>query len=169
MQTATLNSSSHTGYSRPGFFARTEAWLDDRGRAAWITAMVGSYIVFWPVGLALTAYMVMNDKFSGTGIKRRNKTHAWGGCGPKKRSRKMNSYTGNAAFDAYKDDTLRRLEEEQANFEEFLERLREAKDKAEFDQFMEERAQGGQGAQSDTIEPTSKGSDDDAADEPNRQ
>ena len=158
MQTATLNAPSSSGYSRPGFFARTEAWLDDRGRAAWITAMVGSYIVFWPVGLALTAYMVMNDKFSGTGIKR-NKVHAWGGCGHKKRSRKMNAYTGNAAFDAYKDQTLRRLEEEQANFEEFLERLREAKDKAEFDQFMEERA--GQ------AEPQ-KNDGDDAADEPSR-
>ena len=48
--------------------------------------------------------------------------------------------TGNAAFDAYKADTLRRLEDEQTNFETFLERLREAKDKAEFDQFMDERA-----------------------------
>lgn len=48
--------------------------------------------------------------------------------------------TGNTAFDAYKADTLRRLEEEQNNFESFLERLRDAKDKAEFDQFMDERA-----------------------------
>lgn len=50
------------------------------------------------------------------------------------------SGTGNRAFDAYKEETLRRLEEEQANFEAFLERLREAKDKAEFDQFMTDRA-----------------------------
>ena len=48
--------------------------------------------------------------------------------------------TGNSAFDAYRDETLRRLEDEQKSFETFLERLREAKDKAEFDQFMEERA-----------------------------
>jgi len=65
MHTATLNSPSEMGHNRPGFFARTEAWLDARGRAAWITAMVGSYIVFWPVGLAMTAYMVINNKFSG--------------------------------------------------------------------------------------------------------
>lgn len=52
----------------------------------------------------------------------------------------MQSSTGNSAFDAYKEETLRRLEEEQTNFEAFLERLREAKDKAEFDQFMEDRA-----------------------------
>ena len=48
--------------------------------------------------------------------------------------------TGNTAFDSYKADTLRRLEEEQNKFESFLERLRDAKDKAEFDQFMNERA-----------------------------
>jgi hypothetical protein len=48
--------------------------------------------------------------------------------------------SGNTAFDAYKTETLRRLEEEQHNFEAFLERLREAKDKAEFDQFMDDRA-----------------------------
>lgn len=48
--------------------------------------------------------------------------------------------SGNTAFDAYKNETLRRLEEEQENFEAFLKRLRDAKDKAEFDQFMDERA-----------------------------
>lgn len=48
--------------------------------------------------------------------------------------------TGNSAFDSYKADTLSRLEEEQHRFEEFLERLRDAKDKSEFDDFMEERA-----------------------------
>lgn len=48
--------------------------------------------------------------------------------------------SGNSAFDAYKADTLQRLEEEQDQFEAFLQRLREAKDKAEFDQFMEERS-----------------------------
>lgn len=48
--------------------------------------------------------------------------------------------SGNNAFDAYKADTLRRLEDEQTNFENFLTRLRDAKDKAEFDQFMDDRA-----------------------------
>ena len=42
--------------------------------------------------------------------------------------------SGNSAFDAYRDETIQRLEEEQASFEAFLERLREAKDKSEFDQ-----------------------------------
>ncbi len=46
--------------------------------------------------------------------------------------------SGNRAFDEYRQDTLRRLEEEQAEFKGFLDRLRHAKDKAEFDQFMSE-------------------------------
>ena len=48
--------------------------------------------------------------------------------------------SGNTAFDAYKAETLRRLEDEQEAFESFLQRLRDAKDKAEFDQFMDDRA-----------------------------
>lgn len=49
--------------------------------------------------------------------------------------------SGNASFDAYRADTLRRLEDEQVSFENFLTRLREAKDKSEFDKFLERRAQ----------------------------
>src|SRR6202046_320150 len=44
--------------------------------------------------------------------------------------------SGNRAFDEYRMDTLRRLEEEQTEFKDFLDRLRHAKDKEEFDQFM---------------------------------
>ena len=47
--------------------------------------------------------------------------------------------SGNRAFDEYRTETLRRLEEEQREFREFLDRLRFAKDKTEFDQFMAER------------------------------
>jgi hypothetical protein len=47
--------------------------------------------------------------------------------------------SGNRAFDEYRSETLNRLEEEQREFREFLQRLRMAKDKAEFDQFMAER------------------------------
>jgi len=43
------------------------------------------------------------------------------------------------AFDEYRAETLRRLEREQSEFQEFVEHLRAAKDKAEFDQFIAER------------------------------
>jgi hypothetical protein len=47
--------------------------------------------------------------------------------------------SGNRAFDEYREQTVKRLEEEQREFREFLERLRFAKDRQEFDQFMAER------------------------------
>jgi len=47
--------------------------------------------------------------------------------------------SGNRAFDEYREETLKRLEEEQSEFKGFLDRLRHAKDKVEFDQFMAER------------------------------
>lgn len=50
--------------------------------------------------------------------------------------------SGNRAFDEYRMETLRRLEDEQSEFQGFLERLRHAKDKAEFDAFMAERRPG---------------------------
>ena len=54
--------------------------------------------------------------------------------------------TGNHAFDEYREETLKRLEEEANEFQGFLKRLRHAKDKAEFDQFMAERGHGGTAA-----------------------
>jgi hypothetical protein len=52
------------------------------------------------------------------------------------------STSGNLTFDEYRAETLRRLEQEQSDFQDFLGRLRMAKDKAEFDQFMAERRSG---------------------------
>ncbi len=49
--------------------------------------------------------------------------------------------SGNRAFDDYRMETLRRLEEEQTEFKDFLERLRHAKDKEEFDAFMAQHKQ----------------------------
>jgi hypothetical protein len=47
--------------------------------------------------------------------------------------------TGNRAFDEYRADALRKLEEEASEFRAFLERLRMARDRAEFDEYMKER------------------------------
>ena len=71
---------------------------------------------------------------------------AWGGCRKRPsagvavdRGASYRAATGNRAFDEYRAETLRRLEDEQREFMEFLDRLRHAKDKAEFDEFMAER------------------------------
>ncbi len=128
MNTATYDAPAT---ARMGWFARAEAWLDQRGKGAWIAAMILGFIFFWPVGLALLAYMIWSKRMF-TCNKSHTHTHrkaAWAAMKP----------SGNTAFDAYKAETLRRLEEEQGAFEAFLQRLREAKDKSEFDQFMDER------------------------------
>ncbi|KUF08830.1 DUF2852 domain-containing protein [Pseudoponticoccus marisrubri] len=115
-----------------GWLTRSEAWLDSKGKGAWIAAMVLGFIFFWPVGLALLAYMIWSKKMFSKSCrhsKHASRRQAWSAMKP----------SGNTAFDAYKAETLRRLEEEQDAFEAFLERLRDAKDKSEFDQFMDER------------------------------
>lgn len=118
------------------------AKLDSYGRSAWIVAMVLGFIVFWPIGLAILIFMIWSGRmgrgwnggrgrwyFEGTRQERRDRW--FGGC--------RRSSSGNVAFDEYRQETLRRLEDEQQEFKDFLHRLRHAKDKAEFDQFMDER------------------------------
>lgn len=106
---------------------RAQSWLDARGKGAWIAAMVLGFIFVWPVGLALLAYMIWSKRmFNRSAFHTRRRNHApW--------------TSGNTAFDAYRDETIRRLEDEQGAFEAFLKRLRDAKDKQEFDAFMDER------------------------------
>jgi Protein of unknown function (DUF2852) len=119
------------------------AKIDDIGKPAWIGLMVIGFIAFWPIGLAILAFLLWSGRM---GCRRhaapgrwyrpdtdRNSRGGWWQGRTRERS------SGNSAFDEYRDETLRRLEDEQKEFWEFLERLRHAKDKAEFDQFMAER------------------------------
>jgi hypothetical protein len=122
----------------PSRLRRAEAWLDDKGKGAWIAAMILGFVFFWPVGLALLAYMIWSKRmFSRHNCHARRQEFM-------ARHRAMHEAfrpSGNTAFDAYKTETLKRLEDEQQAFETFLQRLRDAKDKSEFDAFMDDRAQ----------------------------
>jgi hypothetical protein len=116
--------------------------LDDYGKPAWIIAMILGFLIWWPVGLGVLAYLIWSGRM-GCGNKMQWKQHFMqearrfgGGFG-------SFSSTGNAAFDDYRAETLRRLEEEANEFQGFLQRLRKARDQAEFDQFMAERGPGG--------------------------
>jgi len=114
------------------------AKLDHYGKPAWIVVMVLGFILFWPIGLATLAYLIWSGRMG-----------FWRHCGPgrwhytapdeSRAKRRAGPSSGNHAFDEYREETLRRLEEEQDAFKAFLDRLRHAKDKAEFDQFMAER------------------------------
>jgi hypothetical protein len=120
------------------------ARLDELPRPAWIALMVLGFILFWPIGLAILAYLIWSGRMScwrHGGARRwdeqKDRMHdaarRWWHGGREAPS------SGNRAFDEYREETLRRLEDEQREFRDFLERLRHAKDKAEFDEFMAER------------------------------
>jgi hypothetical protein len=120
------------------------AKLDDWGKPAWITAMILGFIAWWPIGLGILAYLVWSGRmrcwkqggpgrWQNEGKERmREAMGRWCGTG-------RGHSSGNHAFDEYRQETLRRLEDEEREFKEFLDRLRQAKDKAEFDQFMADR------------------------------
>ncbi len=126
------------------------AHLDDIGKPAWIGLMVVSFIMFWPLGLVILGYLVGSGRMacwahgSGDRWQRRmermqQRMGRMQGAAERWSGRGFRSPSGNRAFDEYRDETLRRLEEEQREFKAFLDRLRHAKDKAEFDEFMSER------------------------------
>ncbi|MEM0922037.1 MAG: DUF2852 domain-containing protein [Pseudomonadota bacterium] len=119
------------------WLARAEEQLDRWGKPGWIGAMVLGFVLIWPIGLAILAYMIWSGRMTCQNRKR----SLWG--------RKSRTQTTNSAFEEYRAETLRRLEEDEGAFQGFLERLRKAKDRAEFDQFRAERANGGLGGQPD--------------------
>lgn len=110
-------------------------WLDERGKAAWLFAMILGFIFFWPVGLGILAYMIWSKRMFGCRHHKNRRDNGF--------EHHAFTPTGNAAFDAYRAETLKRLEEEHREFLEFLQKLREARDKAEFDQFMQQRGSEG--------------------------
>ena len=130
--------------------------LDELGKPAWIVLMILGFMAWWPLGLVTLAFILGSgrmgcwthpgrwqskmdrmqekmDRMRGRMDRARGSGGSFWGGPPS---------SGNRAFDDYRADTLRRLEEEQRDFKEFLERLRFAKDRAEFDQFMAERRNG---------------------------
>ena len=105
---------------------------DEIPKPVWIGGMIVGFILFWPIGLAILAYMIWSGKLMCS--RKSGNWKSW-----KARSGMMGS-TGNAVFDEYREDTLKRLEEESREFGSFVDRLRRAKDKEEFDRFMAERS-----------------------------
>ena len=129
MTTASLNAPP---VQSDNILKRGANWLDERGKGAWNAATV----------LAFIAYMIWSERMFNGACTGRRMSHAHTAF----------KSSGNTAFDAYKADTLKRLQDEQDAFAEFLNRLRDAKDKAEFDQFMADRARKKDDADSETVD-----------------
>lgn len=129
------------------------ARIDDFGRPAWLFLMVLGFIVFWPIGLAVLAYIIWSGRMGCSA--RYGHMQDWRDRAAARWDRKRDRWerrmqgwgsrhrgfapSGNRAFDEYRSEALRKLEEEEAEFRAFLERLRMAKDRAEFDDFMNDR------------------------------
>lgn len=124
-------------------------------RPAWtpatIALMVIGFMVFWPLGLAMLAYIIWGDRLDG--FKRdvnRATDGIFAGCrrGSDKAARwgHGSARTGNVAFDDWREKELERLAEERrkldemlSEFDEYARELRRAKDQEEFDRFMANR------------------------------
>jgi hypothetical protein len=121
------------------------AKLDELGKQAWIALMIFGFCVFWPLGLAILAFAIWSGRMGcgrGRGMNRWERDGWQPGFAPRGAGtwwQPQPRSSGNRAFDEYRAETLRRLEDEQKEFHDFLDRLRMAKDKQEFDQFMAER------------------------------
>ncbi|MGH1591684.1 DUF2852 domain-containing protein [Methylobacterium phyllosphaerae] len=128
-------------------------------RSLEIGAIVVGFIYWWPVGLALVAWKLAGyPAFADLRDAARRAVADFESPRPASRfarafeaaSRRDSS--GNAAFDAYRRAELdrleaqrRALEEESRAFSDFVEELKRAKDREQFDAFMaKRRTEGGE-------------------------
>ena len=139
-------------WGRPAWAGRPSDRFDGRyggGYPAWhparILLIVAGFIIWWPIGLAVLAYTLWSrnmgcwshDRHGRFADKMERMQHKMERMRERMEGRGYYApSSGNRAFDDYRMETLRRLEEEQKEFKDFLERLRHAKDKEEFDAFM---------------------------------
>lgn len=122
-----------------------------------IALMVMGFIIFWPLGLAVLGYILWGEKFGGSAEKAQGYWNK--GCSFVRKNGKHTGFgrstfssSGNAAFDDYRAEQLRRLEEERNRldaevdaFHEYMANLRRARDREEFDRFMSEHRGNRQG------------------------
>jgi hypothetical protein len=120
-----------------------------------IGLMVLGFIVFWPIGLAVLGYILWGEKFGGSADKAQaywHKGKSWCTSSSRQAGFGATRSSGNAAFDEYREEQLRRLEEERRRLDEeidafhaHMDNLRKAKDREEFDRFMGDRRGNRQG------------------------
>jgi len=113
-----------------------------------IVLMILGFILFWPLGLAMLAYILWGERFGGSVEKAEawvKSKKAWGrNCHQYNRGHRHSS--GNAAFDDYREEQLKRLNEERqrldaevSEFHDYMQNLHKARDREEFDSFIRSR------------------------------
>ncbi|KQT64402.1 MULTISPECIES: DUF2852 domain-containing protein [unclassified Aureimonas] len=123
-------------------------------RPAWtpatIALMVGGFMLYWPLGLAVLAYILWGERLEGfrRDVNRSTDRFAdfFRANGGGRAMPFASARTGNVAFDDWRERELSRLDEERrklneahAEFESYARELRRAKDQEEFDRFMSAR------------------------------
>jgi len=117
------------------------------GRGRWtalnVVLMIIGFAVFWPLGLAMLAWMIWGDEISAKAEEMKGQFRTFTDRAPSFRTGPFRD-TGNVAFDEYRAAELKRLEEERrkldemrAEFEGFVTELRRVKDQEDFDRFMQ--------------------------------
>lgn len=106
-----------------------------------ILLMVIGFVLFWPLGLAMLAWIVWGDEIRRMADEFKSRFGDFAPSMP--RHAYSGAHTGNVAFDEYRKRELERLEEERrkveamrTEFEDFLREVRRAKDQEEFERFM---------------------------------
>lgn len=119
-------------------------------RPAWtpatIALMVLGFMVFWPLGLAMLAYIIWGDRLDTFKSEVNRATDSFARSCRRGGNRTMHSRSGNVAFDDWRDAELARLDEERQKldemrreFDQHMRDLRMARDREEFDRFMARR------------------------------
>ena len=128
----------------------TATHCSSRGRwsALNIVLMVIGFAVFWPLGLAMLAWIIWGDEIARRTEQFRNQLRSFSDRAGAFRPGDAYAFggaSGNVAFDEYRDRELRRMQEERrkldemkGEFEAFLKELRRVKDQEEFDRFMQD-------------------------------
>ncbi len=126
-----------------------------------LLAMVLGFMVYWPIGLGLIAWKLLQrrkafdgpagedwlgalrDKFNDVSAR------GFGGQGFGPAADGSGAPSGNAAFDEWRRHEIERLDEERrkldkarADFAAFVDEARKSKDREEFERFMGRRPQG---------------------------
>lgn len=118
-------------------------------RPAWtpatIALMVLGFIIFWPLGLAMLAYIIWGDRLDEfkKGVNRATDTVS---DTFSRTTGSANARSGNTAFDEWREEELARIAEERRKlegeieeFEAYKREVRRAQDTEEFEAFMKAR------------------------------
>ena len=125
---------THSAYIRPAWTPVT------------IAMMIIGFMIFWPLGLAMLAYILWGDRLDGFKGDINRATDSVSEKFNRSCRRRHSHDSGNVAFDEWQEKELERMKEERRKldeaireFEEYKRDIRREKDKEEFDEFMTTR------------------------------